>query len=106
MNSRQPVHQLVHTLSYGDAISTEVLAMQRALRGLGHASEIYAIGEHPQMRGRSRPYKEVLDQQGADSAASAAGPGRGGTQGVGCAWADGRGGHGCQPSGPAQPTGR
>ncbi len=66
MNSRQPAHQLVHTLSYGDAISTEVLAMQRALRGLGHASEIYAIGEHPQMRGRSRPYKEVLDQQGAD----------------------------------------
>jgi len=41
------VHQLVHTLSYGDAISGEVLALQRHFRALGAASEIYAINVHP-----------------------------------------------------------
>ncbi len=41
------IHQLVHTLSYGDAISGEVLALQRALRAQGHESEIFAINVHP-----------------------------------------------------------
>lgn len=41
------IHQLVHTLSYGDAISSEVLAFQRVFKNLGHDSEIYAINAHP-----------------------------------------------------------
>jgi L-malate glycosyltransferase len=41
------VHQLVHTLSYGDAISGEVLALQRCFRALGAESEIYALNVHP-----------------------------------------------------------
>jgi hypothetical protein len=56
------VHQLVHTLSYGDAISTEVLALQRVLRSLGFKSEIFAIHEHPKLKGRSKSYREILDR--------------------------------------------
>ena len=41
------IHQLIHTLSYGDAISGEALALQRCLRELGFASDIYAIHVHP-----------------------------------------------------------
>ena len=59
------IHQLVHTLSYGDAISGEVFAFQRALRKEGHKSEIYAIHEHPKLKGQSKPYKR-LSEDGAD----------------------------------------
>lgn len=44
---RRNIHQLVHTLSYGDAISTEVIALQRALVSAGHSSTIFAIHVHP-----------------------------------------------------------
>lgn len=66
MTRARSIHQLVHTLSYGDAISTEVLALQRTLRSLGYISEVYAIGEHSRLAGRSCPYREVLDCQEAD----------------------------------------
>jgi glycosyltransferase involved in cell wall biosynthesis len=66
VTTRKAIHQLVHTLSYGDAISTEVLALQRVLRDLGHASEIYAIHEHPLLKGRSLPYAELEQQEKAD----------------------------------------
>jgi len=59
VSTTRAIHQLVHTLSYGDAISTEVLALQRTLRGLGFASDVFAIGEHARLRGRSRPYGEI-----------------------------------------------
>jgi glycosyltransferase involved in cell wall biosynthesis len=62
----RPIHQLVHTLSYGDAISTEVLALQRALREAGVESEIYAINEHPKLRGASRPYSALSECPAAD----------------------------------------
>lgn len=52
------LHQLVHTLSYGDAISGEVLALQRCLRGLGFDSEIFAINTHPKYKGAARDYRE------------------------------------------------
>lgn len=51
-------HQLVHTLSYGDAISGEVLALQRTFRELGHESEIYSINTHPHYRGQTRDYRD------------------------------------------------
>jgi hypothetical protein len=41
MNTRA-IHQLLHTLSYGDAISGEALALQRCLKSLGLESEITA----------------------------------------------------------------
>lgn len=66
MRESRAIHQLVHTLSYGDAISTEVLALQRTLQGLGYRSEIFAIGEHVRLKGRSRPYQEVLQEEFAD----------------------------------------
>lgn len=66
MTGARSIHQLVHTLSYGDAISTEVLALQRTLQGLGYDSEIFSIGEHPRLRGRSRPYPQVLQCGEAD----------------------------------------
>ena len=60
------VHQLVHTLSYGDAISTEVLALQRVLRTLGYESEIFAIHEHPKLKGRSISYTALPERGAAD----------------------------------------
>lgn len=57
--STRVIHQLVHTLSYGDAISTEVVALQRALHGLGYQSEIFAINEHPRLKGASIPYTKL-----------------------------------------------
>lgn len=59
------VHQLVHTLSYGDAISTEVLALQDTLRGLGYNSEIFALHEHPSYRGRTNPIGDLQDEEDA-----------------------------------------
>lgn len=53
----KPIHQLVHTLSYGDAISTEVLALQRVFRGLGLESEIYSINAHPKLKGQARDFE-------------------------------------------------
>jgi len=63
---KRAIHQLVHTLSYGDAISTEVLALQRVLRSLGHSSEIFAIHEHPLLKGRSIPYATISEHGSAD----------------------------------------
>jgi len=51
------IHQLVHTLSYGDAISGEVLALQRCLRAMRLESEIFAIHWHPKYEGMVRDYR-------------------------------------------------
>ncbi len=64
-NVQRPVHQLVHTLSYGDAISTEVLALQRALHARNIPSEIFSIHCHPKLVGRARHFTEL---QSCDSA--------------------------------------
>lgn len=66
MGKQRPIHQLVHTLSYGDAISTEVLALQRVLRALGHESDIFAIHEHPLLKGGSLPYTSLQEIGQAD----------------------------------------
>jgi len=60
------LHQMVHTLSYGDAISTEVIALQRALTELGYRSEIFRIHEHPRLKGRSRSYTELVHESQGD----------------------------------------
>ena len=56
---RTSIHQLVHTLSYGDAISTEVLALQKSFREAGCGSEIYAINVHPLLKGQAKDYKDL-----------------------------------------------
>ena len=45
--STKTFYQLVHTLSYGDAISTEVLTLDRSFRDHGHDSWILALNIHP-----------------------------------------------------------
>jgi glycosyltransferase involved in cell wall biosynthesis len=63
---RKPIHQLVHTLSYGDAISTEVMALQRALRSLGHESEIFSINTHPRLAGAAIPFAQLSSRGDSD----------------------------------------
>ncbi len=55
------IHQLVHTLSYGDAISSEVLTVQRILKEKGFDSEIFAINTHTRYKGLTKNYK-LLDE--------------------------------------------
>jgi len=55
------IHQFVHTLSYGDAISGEVLSLQSCLRDMGLESEVYAINVHPRLKGKARDYRDFLD---------------------------------------------
>jgi hypothetical protein len=50
------VAQLVHTLSYGDAISGEVLAINRILNECGVTAKIYAINQHPLLKGAAENY--------------------------------------------------
>ncbi len=52
------VHQLVHTLSYGDAISGEVLALRRCLQQMGISSEIFAINVHPKYKSQARDVRD------------------------------------------------
>jgi glycosyltransferase involved in cell wall biosynthesis len=66
MSSPRAVHQLVHTLSYGDAISTEVLALQRCMQEAGIESSIYALHEHPKLKGRTRPLVALEGEEQAD----------------------------------------
>ena len=56
--SQRTTHQLVHTLSYGDAISGEALALQRCLREQGRESSIYAINVHPNYKGLAKDYRD------------------------------------------------
>lgn len=56
-------HQLVHTLSYGDAISSEVLALKRCLQSLGYESEVYAINIHPNLKGQAQHYEQFSADQ-------------------------------------------
>ena len=43
------VSQFVHTLSYGDAISGEVLSINRAIKERGEVSHIFALNVHPKL---------------------------------------------------------
>lgn len=52
------IHQLVHTLSYGDAISMQVIALQRCMRAAGHSSEIFALNVHPAYRDNAKLLKD------------------------------------------------
>ncbi|HXY39977.1 MAG TPA: glycosyltransferase [Vicinamibacteria bacterium] len=61
------VHQLLAALSYGDAIGNEALAIQRQLRGSGHASEIFAELVHPRVAHLARPLQEYREVSAPDT---------------------------------------
>jgi glycosyltransferase involved in cell wall biosynthesis len=76
-----PVHQLLATLSYGDAIGNEALAIRSHLRRAGFESEIFAESVHPRMALEARPLWQYQDVASAESVClfhfavgSAAGP--------------------------------
>ena len=60
------INQFVHTLSYGDAISGEALAIKRLLRSMGVRSEIYSIHTHHLLKNDNRHWSHY----GEDSAAA------------------------------------
>jgi glycosyltransferase involved in cell wall biosynthesis len=60
------VHQVLATLSYGDAIGHEALGIQRALRTAGHASDIFVETAHPKLEGLTRGYRELRTEVGPD----------------------------------------
>ena len=49
------VHQMVASLSYGDAISNEALRIQDLLRSRGYESEIFAESVHSAMKNKGHP---------------------------------------------------
>jgi glycosyltransferase involved in cell wall biosynthesis len=52
------IHQFATSLSYGDAISDEMLEIQRVLREHGHRSEIFTRFFDPRTAGARRDYRE------------------------------------------------
>jgi len=55
------IHQLLHSLVYGDAISNHALALQRLLRSRGHHSVIYAINIDPRYQRLAQHYESFVD---------------------------------------------
>ncbi len=60
------VHQVLATLSYGDAIGNEVLGIQRVLRAHGFASDIFVENAHPWLEHLTRDYREMVSTVGPD----------------------------------------
>lgn len=52
------IHQFATSLSYGDAISDEMIEIQRVLRERGHRSEIFTRFYDPRTAGLRRDYRE------------------------------------------------
>jgi glycosyltransferase involved in cell wall biosynthesis len=52
------VYQLIHTLSYGDAISGEALALQRCVTELGAEGKIFAIHTHDRYQGQTESFEK------------------------------------------------
>lgn len=56
------VHQMVPDFSFGDAIGNEALALQKALRSAGVASDIFAHFVHPRLADKARPIEEYFKE--------------------------------------------
>jgi glycosyltransferase involved in cell wall biosynthesis len=67
MTSRPAVHQVLATLSYGDAIGHEVLGIQRVLRGAGYESEIFVETADRRLEPLTRDYRELIDASRPDN---------------------------------------
>src|SRR3954471_16228701 len=62
-----PIHQVLATLGYGDAIGHEVLGIQRVLRTAGHESEIFVETADYRLEPLTRDYRELVDFNHADN---------------------------------------
>ena len=60
------VHQVLATLSYGDAIGHEVLGVQRVLRAAGFISDIFVEAVDTRLEDQSRDYREMVGEVGPD----------------------------------------
>jgi len=68
-SSGPEIHQLTHGFSAGDAISNDVLGLQRILRSWGCRSDIYSdpAFTEPVMRGLARDYRDFEAEDSADA---------------------------------------
>lgn len=64
------IHQFVHTLNYGDAISGEAITIRRMLMRAGIESTIYSVNAHEKVKSETVPWGQFE----ADAAASAGEP--------------------------------
>jgi len=55
------LHQFVHTLNYGDAISGEALTIKRLLEAKGIVSNIYTVNTHERLTSYARNYKDLAE---------------------------------------------
>jgi glycosyltransferase involved in cell wall biosynthesis len=60
------IHQVLATLSYGDAIGHEVLGIQRVLRARGHQSDIFVETADPRLQPLTRSYRAMPGEIGPD----------------------------------------
>ena len=61
------IHQLIPTLSWGDAVGNMVRAWQAAIRGWGYRSDIFAGLTDERSRAEARPSKEYPGAADEDS---------------------------------------
>jgi len=61
------IHQVLATLSYGDAIGHEVLGIQRVLRAAGYQSEIFVETADRTLEPFTRDYRELIDASHPDN---------------------------------------
>jgi len=63
---KKTLNQLVHTLSYGDAISSEAITIKALLREKGWESEIYCLHVHPKLKTDCKLIDSFQPEQGGD----------------------------------------
>jgi L-malate glycosyltransferase len=63
----RPIHQVLATLGYGDAIGHEVLGIQRVLRSAGYESEIFVETADYRLEPQTRDYRELVDVSHPDN---------------------------------------
>ena len=61
------VHQFATSLTYGDAISDEMIQIRRVLMDAGYGSEIFVRFIDPKMAGLARDYREYARQSSPDN---------------------------------------
>jgi glycosyltransferase involved in cell wall biosynthesis len=61
------VHQVLDTLSYGDAIGHEVFGIQRALRNAGYESEIFVQAADPRLEDLTLDYRDMKEASHPDN---------------------------------------
>ena len=61
MNTKRPIHQMIRSVNYGDAISNHAVELMKLLRKWGHPSEIYVEACDPRMAHYCRPYQTYPD---------------------------------------------